>query len=165
MQLLSDKHAQEFLMIHEQQGDQIVAQFVDYLGRKQGKPFTEKLSNLLDVGWNHCNAAIAIGLEKFRAGETNSADVSYALHKIFPLGRKIRLPNGQIGSIASYANTHADGYYMYLEIEQSLHRLKMNDQWVLLPSNKLLALPYYPAPFTKQEKVAIMEFDQWAGGY
>ncbi|PKG40511.1 hypothetical protein [Psychromonas sp. Urea-02u-13] len=165
MQLLSNKNAQEFLIIHEQQGDQIVAQFVDSLGNTQGKSFTEKLSNLLDVGWNHCNAAIAIGLEKFRAGETNSADVSYALHQIFPLGRKIGLPNGQVGSIASYANTHADGYYMYLEIDGVLQRLKMNARWRLLPSDKLLALPYYPAPFTKEEKATILEFDQWAGGY
>jgi hypothetical protein len=165
MQLLSNQNAQELLIIHEQHGDQIIAQFVDHFGNQQGKPFTEKLSNLLDAGWNHCNAAIAIGLEKFRAGETNSADVSYALHNIFPLGREVCLENGQIGSIASYANTHADGYYMYLEIEGFLRRLKMTDKWRLLPSNKLLALPYYPAPPTEAEKVAILEFDQWAGGY
>jgi len=165
MQLLSNKNAQELLIIHEQQDDQIVAQFIDNLGNKQGKPFTEKLSNLLDVGWNHCNAALAIGLAKFRAGETNSADVSYALHKIFPLGREVCLPNKQVGRIASYANTHADGYYMYLEIEGRLLRLKMTDKWRLLPSNKLLALPYYPAPPTEEEKINIAEFEQWAGGY
>ena len=165
MQLLSNKNAQELLVIHEQQGDQIIAQFVDHLGKQQGKPFTEKLSNLLDVGWNHCNAAIAIGLAKFRAGEKNSADVSYALHNIFPLGREVCLENGQIGRIASYANTHADGYYMYLEIDGRLRHLKMTDKWRLLPSKKLLALPYYPAPHTEEEKVAILEFDQWAGGY
>ena len=165
MQLLTDKNAQELLMIHQQQGDQIVAQFVDYLGRKQGKPFSEKLSNLFAVGWKHCNAAIAIGLNKFRAGENNSADVSYALHNLFPLGREVRLPNGQVGRISSYANTHADGYYMYLKIDGLLQRLKMTDKWYLLPSNKLLALPYFPAPFTKEEKASIIEFDQWAGGY
>lgn len=165
MQLLSNKNAQELLVIHEQEGDQIIAQFVDHLGKRQGKPFTEKLSNLLSVGWKHCNAAIAIGLAKFRAGETNSADVSYALHNIFPLGREVCLTNGQIGRIASYANTHADGYYMYLEIDGLLQRMKMTDKWRLLPSHKLLALPYYPAPHTKEEKAAILEFDQWAGGY
>ena len=69
MQLLSNQNAQELLIIHEQHGDQIIAQFVDHFGNQQGKPFTEKLSNLLDAGWNHCNAAIAIGLEKFRAGK------------------------------------------------------------------------------------------------
>ena len=165
MQLLSKKHSQEFLMIIEQNGPKVIVQFIDTLGKKEGKPFSEKLSNLLDVGWNYCDQAIAIGLDKFRAGETESADVSYALHKVFPFGRHVRLPNGKVGRIASYANTHADGYYMYLEINGLIQSLKMTVQWTLMPSTKLLALPYYPAPLTKEEKATILEFDQWAGGY
>ena len=165
MQLLSKQYSQEFLQILQQHDEKVVVQFINNVGKKQGKPFTDKLSNLLAVGWKHCNEAIAIGLNKFRAGETNSADVSLALHKVFPFGRHVRLPTGKIGRIASYANTHADGYYMYLEINGLVQSLKITVHWTLMPSNKLLALPYYPAPLTEEEKATIAEFDLWSGGY
>lgn len=165
MQLLSNRNGEDYLRIYEQSGDQLIVQFVDGFGNVQGKPFADKLSSLLSAGWQHCNASLIIGLSKFVNGETQSADVSYALHQMFPLGREVLLPNGVKGRIASYANTHKDGYYMYLQIEGVLKRLKMDSQWRLLPSLKLLALPYYPAPLSKQEIAIIDEFDKWAGGF
>lgn len=83
------------------------------------------------------------------------------------MGRKVKLPSGEIVQIASYANTHVDGYYMFVrrEGEQELVRMKMSPDWLLMPSEKLLALPYYPRPRTQKELDVIDEFDSWAGGF
>lgn len=43
--------------------------------------------------------------------------------------------------------------------------MKMSPDWLLMPSEKLLALPYYPRPRTQKELDVIDEFDSWAGGF
>ncbi len=165
MKLLADKTGELFLEIIEQQGDSVTVQFISNEGKHKGKPFVDTLTGLFLAGWTHRSTSTAIGLQRFKQGILQDAKVSFALHQLFPLGRKVKLPNGTVGIIASYANTHTDGYFMYLRIEGTLHRHKITPDWQLLPSEKLLLLPYYPAPLTKAEKKAIQEYDAWAGGF
>ena len=78
----------------------------------------------------------------------------------------VKLPSGDIATIASYANTHADGYYMFVRLNDELTRLKITlADWELQPSAQRLALPYYPAPRTKEELDNIDDFDAWAGEF
>ncbi|RJG42275.1 hypothetical protein [Motilimonas pumila] len=167
MRLMADKTGERFLTILEQDGDRILVQFISANGELQGRPFHDSLRSFEMVGWQTRRTSTAIGLQRFKQGYLEDAHVSFALHQLFPLGRKVRLPNGETVTIASYANTHADGYYMYIKIagKDTLERKRMTPEWQLLPDDTLLALPYYPAPKTPQELANISEFDQWAGGF
>jgi len=167
MKLLADKTGEQFLTILEQNGDQLLVQFISNEGIPKGQPFKDTLSGLLLAGWSHRMTSTAIGWYRFIHGYLEDAHVSYALHRLFPWGRKVKLPTGEIGRIASYANTNSDGYYMYLspDDEGELMRRKITPEWVLLPSEKLLALPYFPKPKTQEEIDIIDNFDRWAGGF
>ncbi|OLQ93341.1 hypothetical protein BIY22_02290 [Vibrio panuliri] len=167
MKLLADKTGEQFLNILEQTGDVVVVQFISNEGLAKGRPFQDSLRGLTLAGWTERTTSTAIGLYRFKQGYLEDAHVSFALHQLYPLGRKVKLPSGVIAKIASYANSHTDGYYMYVvkEGETNLTRLKMTPDWVLLPSEKLLALPFYPLPKTQQELDAIDEFQAWAGGF
>ncbi|GEA58893.1 hypothetical protein [Vibrio comitans] len=165
MRLLADKTGEQFLEILEQQGDVLIVQFISNEGIRKGKPFKDSLTGLYLTGWTHRSTSTAIGLERFKQGVLQDATVSFALHQLYPLGRKVKMPSGEIATIASYANTHADGYYMYVRMDEELHRHRITSEWELLPSEKLLALPYYPAPLTKEEKQTIDDYDTWAGGF
>lgn len=167
MQLLADKTGELFLSILKKDGDTVLVQFISNEGELQGKPFKDSLYGLLLIGWSHRTTSTAIGLDRFKQGYLEDAKVSYALHQLYPFGRKIKLPSGEIGIVASYANTHADGYYMYLRKinTNTLTLLKMTPDWELLPSKKLLALPYLFKPRTKEELNLINDYDNWAGGF
>ncbi|MCM2678511.1 hypothetical protein [Echinimonas agarilytica] len=167
MKLLADKTGEQFLNILEQDDDALVVQFISSEGLPIGQPFKDSLSGLLLVGWTHRTTSTAIGLHRFKQGCLEDAHASFALHQLFPLGRKVKLPSGDVAQIASYANTHADGYYMYLRMNagQQISRVKITPDWVLLPSNKRLGLPYYPAPKSQAEIDIIDEFDAWSGGF
>lgn len=165
MKLLADSTGEQIMVILEQSNDAVKVQFISEQGVLKGKPFQDSLSGLLISGWSHRATSTAIGLERFKQGILEDATVSYALHQLFPLGRKIKLQSNQIATIASYANTHSDGYYMYLSVNDELKRLKVDTSWEVMPSEKLLALPYYPAPKTKAEIENIAQFDAWAGGF
>ncbi|MDO6765978.1 hypothetical protein [Agarivorans sp. 1_MG-2023] len=167
MKLLADKTGEQFLTILEEDGDKLVVQFISNEGLKKGQPFKDSLRSLLLVGWTPRSTSTAIGLYRFKQGYLEDAHVSFALHQLYPLGRKVKLPSGEIAQIASYANTHSDGYYMYLRNtrDQQLSRLKITPDWQLLPSTKLLALPYFPKPKTQQELDVISDYDKWACGF
>jgi hypothetical protein len=166
MKLLADKTGELFLEILKKSGDNVQVQFITNEGDYKGQPFSDSLKGLLLAGWSHRSTSTAIGLSRFKKGELEDAHVSFALHQLYPLGRKIKLPCGTILRIASYANTHSDGYYMYLaDNNDKLTRYKMSPSWEVLPSDKLLALPYYPVPRSKEELINIDEFDLWAGGF
>ncbi|GLS89693.1 hypothetical protein GCM10007916_07600 [Psychromonas marina] len=167
MKLLADKNGEQFLNIIEEEGDSVVVQFISNQGELKGKPFRDSLSDLMVVGWTHRGTSTAIGLNSFKDGGLEDARVSFALHQLYPMGRKVRLPSGEVVLTASYANTHADGYYMYIRRANTdqLSRMKITPDWVLLPSDKLLALPYYPKPRTQQELDVIDEFERWSGGF
>jgi hypothetical protein len=167
MQLLADKNGEQFLNIVEQDGDAVVVQFISNEGEPKGKPFKDSHRGLLLAGWTKRTTSTAIGISRFKQGYLEDAHVSFALHQLYPLGRKVRLHTGEVAKIASYANTHNDGYYMYVvkEGESDLKRLKITPKWDLLPSEELLTLPYYPAKRTKQELDIIREFEQWSGGF
>lgn len=165
MRLLVDKTGEQFLQILDELGDVITVQFISNEGIRKGKPFTDSMAGLFLTGWKPRATSTAIGLERFKQGKLEDPKVSFALHQLYPLGRDVKLPNGQVATIASYANTHADGYYMYVRIDTELKHFKMTPEWVLLPSQVHLALPFYPAPKTQQEIDNIDEFDSWAGGF
>ncbi|CAH1523426.1 conserved hypothetical protein [Vibrio owensii] len=167
MKLLADKTGEQFLQILDEQGDALTVQFISNEGEPKGQPFKDSLKGLKLAGWSHRTTSTAIGISRFKKGHLEDAHVSFALHRLYPLGRKVKLPSGEIVQIASYANTHADGYYMFVrrDDEQELVRMKMSPDWLLMPSEKLLALPYYPRPRTQQELNVIDDFDKWAGGF
>ncbi len=167
MKILADRTGEQFLNVLEQRGDRLTVQFISNEGNNIGQPFTDSMKGLQIAGWCVNTTSTAIGLNRFKQGYMEDAHVSFALHRLFPLGRDVKLPTGEVARIASYANTHADGYYMYVVLpEQSeLTRLKITPEWQLLPCEKLLALPYYPAPRTQQEWQVIDDFDAWAGGF
>ncbi|PAW11655.1 hypothetical protein B6K85_05885 [Vibrio sp. V1B] len=167
MKLLADKTGEQFLQILDEQADALTVQFISNEGEPKGQPFKDSLKGLKLAGWSHRTTSTAIGLSRFKKGYLEDAHVSFALHRLYPLGRKIKLPSGEIVQIASYANTHANGYYMFVrrDDEQELVRMKMSPDWLLMPSEKLLALPYYPRPRTQQELNVIDDFDKWAGGF
>lgn len=165
MKLLADATNELFLEIIEESGDSIIVQFITNEGKRKGKPFKNSLSGLFLTGWSNRTTSTAIGLERFKQGKLQDSEVSFALHQLYPLGRKVRLPSNNIATIASYANTHIDGYYIYLRDEHGLNRVKITPDWELLPSEKLLALPYYPAPKTQKEIDNINDFDAWAAGF
>lgn len=166
MQLLADRTGEQFLEILEKQNDKVTVQFISNEGDYKGQPFSDSLKGLLLAGWTHRTTSTAIGLHRFKKGYLEDAHVSFALHQLYPLGRKVKLPSGNVMKIASYANTHKDGYYMYVKDQSDkMIRLKMTPEWELLPSEKLLALPYYPAPLSQEEINNINEFDLWAGGF
>ncbi|WP_117233087.1 hypothetical protein [Vibrio maerlii] len=167
MKLLADKTGEQFLSILEENGDELKVQFITNEGKIIGQPFKDSKAGLFLTGWRDRETSTVIGLTKFRQGITEDAEVSFALHQLYPLGRKVKLPSGEIYLIASYANTHTDGYYMFLKksLDSELVRLKMTPEWELQPSEKLLRLPYYPAPKTQAELDNIDEFDAWAGGF
>ena len=165
MKLLADITGEKFLEIIEKSGDSVIVQFISNEGKTKGKPFKDSMYGLSLAGWKERTTSTAIGLKNFRDGNIHDPQVSFALHQLYPLGRKVKLPSGDIATIASYANTHADGYYIYLKNEGKLKRFKITPEWELLPSEKLLALPYYPAPKTQKEIDNIDEFDRWAAGF
>lgn len=165
LKLLADTTGEQFLEVLSQTGDTVRVQFISNEGQYKGKPFSDSLTGLYLAGWTARSTSTAIGLKRFREGKLQDAEVSFALHQLYPLGRKVKLPDGTVATIASYANTHADGYYMYVRIGDDLQRHRMTPQWQLLPSEKLLALPYYPAPLTEEEQQNISEYDAWAGGF
>lgn len=167
MKLLANKTGEMFLNILELDGDKLLVQFITNEGESEGKPFRDSLNKLLAVGWTHRTTSTAIGLYRFKQGYLEDLSVSFALHRLYPMGRKVKLPSGEIYHIASYANTHADGYYMYLSKDDGgpLLLLKMTPEWKLLPSEKLLGLPYHPKPRTQEELESIDCFDRWAGGF
>lgn len=165
MRLLADKTGEQFLQILEQTDDIVTVQFISNEGVAKGKPFQDSLKGLAITGWSPRATSTAIGLARFKQGILEDAQVSFALHQLFPLGRRVKLPCGNTATIASYANTHTDGYYMYLRIDDKLKRMKISPDWQLLPSDELLRLPYYPAPRSQQELDNICAFDQWAGGF
>lgn len=165
MKLLANTTGEQFLEILEETGDALVVQFITNEGLRKGKAFRDSLSGLILAGWTPRSTSTAIGLRSFSEGKLQDPEVSYALHQQYPLGRKVRLPSGKVVTIASYANTHADGYYIYVRYDGELKRLKISPDWQVLPSEQLLALPYYPAPKTQQEIDTINDFDSWAGGY
>ncbi|RTZ18114.1 hypothetical protein EJ063_04820 [Vibrio aquaticus] len=166
MKLMADRTGEQFLEIKSQQGDEVEVQFISNQGDPKGKPFKDSLKGLMLAGWSHRATSTAIGLKRFKQGYVNDAHVSFALHQLYPLGRMVQLPSGDKVRIASYANTHNDGYYMLVRgDDDKLVRLKMTPDWELLASEKLLALPYFPAPRTQSELDNISEFDQWAGGF
>ncbi len=167
MNLLADKTGEQFLSILEEDGDKLLVQFITNEGRLIGKPFKDSKAGLFLTGWRDRETSTVIGLTKFKQGITEDAEVSFALHQLYPLGRKVKLPTGEIFLIASYANTHADGYYMFLKKspDADLVRMKMTPDWELQPSEELLRLPYYPAPLSQAELDNIDEFDAWAGGF
>lgn len=167
MRLMADKTGERFLTILEQDGDNILVQFISANGELQGRPFRDSLRSFEMVGWQPRRTSTAIGLQRFKQGYLEDAHVSFALHQLYPLGRKVQLPSGEVATIASYANTHTDGYYMYIRCQgkTTLERKRMSPQWQLLPDDTLLALPYFPAPKTAEELANIDEFDQWAGGF
>ncbi|QIA63131.1 hypothetical protein GT360_06225 [Vibrio astriarenae] len=166
MKLLADRTGEQFLEILERAEDKVTVQFISNEGEHKGKPFNDSLSGLLLAGWTHRTTSTAIGLSRFKRGYLEDPHVSFALHQLFPLGRKVKLPCGDVMRIASYANTHCDGYYMYLKDESNIMtRLKITPDWELLPLEDLLALPYYPAPRSQAEMDTIDEFDRWAGGF
>ncbi|WP_434998989.1 hypothetical protein ACRZ5S_20650 [Vibrio scophthalmi] len=167
MKLLADKTGEQFLHILSQNDDSVVVQFINNEGLSKGLPFRDSLKGLALAGWTKRTTSSAIGLYRFRMGYLEDAHVSFALHRLYPLGRKVRLPSGEVARIASYANTHSDGYYMYIakDSDSSLQRYKITPEWELLPSEELLALPYYPMPRTAQELKNIQEFDEWSRGF
>lgn len=165
MKLLVDTTGEKFLELLEESSDSVVVQFITNEGKRIGKPFTDSMSGLFLTGWKPRTTSTAIGLQRFKQGKLQDPKVSFALHQLFPLGRDVKLPTGEVATIASYANTHDDGYYIYLRINDELKRLKITPDWELQPSKKLLALPYYPAPKTQQEIDNIDEFDAWAAGF
>lgn len=165
MIILADKNGEQFLQIQQQTDDRITAQFMDTFGKLKGKPFSDSLSGLLLVGWTFRSTSSAIGLAKFKQGITEDLEVSFALHQAFPLGRKVKMPCGTVVEIASYANTHADGYFLYVHHDGGMKRYQLTPEWEILPSEELLKLPYYPKPLTQAELNTISEFDQWAGGF
>lgn len=167
MKLLADKTGELFLNILLEDGDQLLVQFISNDGEARGKPFKDSLSGLLSTGWTHRSTSTAIGWHRFKNGCLEDAQVSFALHRRFPWGRKVRLPTGEIFRIASYANTNPDGYYMYLSKDNgsALSRKKITPEWELLPRDNLLSLPFYPKPRTQQEIDTIKQYDLWAGGY
>lgn len=165
MQLLVDRTGEQFLSILQQTDDHVRVQFISNEGVAKGKPFSDRLSGLFLAGWSVRQTSTAIGLERFQQGVLEDEKVSFSLHQLFPLGRKVKLPTNEVVTIASYANTHQGGYYMYVRAHGELKRLKIEATWQLLPSDKLLALPYYPAPRTEAEIDNINSFDAWAGGF
>lgn len=166
MKLMADHTGEKFLEIKEQCDDTVIVQFISNDGDPKGQPFKDSLKGLMLAGWSHRTTSTAIGLKRFKQGHVNDAHVSFALHQLYPLGRMVLLPSGEKVRIASYANTHNDGYYMFVcGDDEKLVRLKMTPDWELLASEKLLALPYYPAPRDQSELDNISEFDQWAGGF
>lgn len=154
-----------FLEILEESGDKLTVQFISNEGNRKGKPFQDSLSGLFLTGWKPHTTSTAIGLERFKQGKLQDPKVSFALHQLYPLGRDVKLPSCDIAIIVSYANTHSDGYYMFVRLNDELKRLKMTPEWELLPSVVRLALPYYPAPRSQQELDNIDDFDAWAGGF
>ncbi|WP_261817133.1 hypothetical protein [Vibrio gallicus] len=167
MKLLADKTGEQFLQILEQNNDDVIVQFISNEGMEKGVPFKDTLKGLSLAGWSLRTTSTVIGLSRFKQGICQDAHVSFALHQLFPLGRMVQLPNGDKVKVASYANTHSDGYYMYVKASNSQHiqRLKITPDWVLLPDEKLLRLPYFPKPRTEKEWHKINEFDRWAGGF
>lgn len=167
MKLLADKTGEQYLNIIESDGDSILVQFISNEGIPKGKPFRDSMKGLLLVGWTARTTSSAIGMYRFKQGYLEDDHVSFALHQLFPLGRMVKLPSGGTAQIASYANTHADGYYMYLQKsgDSDLTRVKISPEWQLLPSTELLALPYYPRAKTEAEMQVIDEFDLWAQGF
>ena len=167
MKLLADKTGEQFLQIIKQTDDSVLVQFISNEGKPKGKPFQDSMKGLMLAGWSIRTTSSAIGLYRFKQGCLEDPHVSFALHQLYPLGRKVKLPTGEKAKIASYANTHPDGYYMFVirEGDTDLRRLKITPEWELLPEEKLLALPYYPAPLTQQEIDNINEFQEWAGGF
>lgn len=167
MKLLADITGEQFLQILEQDDDKVLVQFISNEGIGKGVPFKDSLKGLYLAGWTPRATSTAIGLHRFKQGMLEDAHVSFALHQLYPLGRKVKLPSGEVVRIASYANTHSDGYYMFVRLDgdEDLTRLKMSPEWELMPDEKLSALPYYPAPRTQQEWDNIDEFDDWAGGF
>ncbi len=165
MQLLVDKTGENFLTLLRVEGDNVLVQFISEHGVKKGKPFNDSLRGLFMVGWHYRETSTAIGLERFKQGILEDQQVSYALHQLYPLGRKIKLPDGNVVRVASYANTHRDGYYMFVKDNEDIKRLKITPQWQLLPTEELLRLPYFPAPKTEAELKLIDDFDTWAGGF
>ncbi|MEH6451672.1 MAG: hypothetical protein V7782_01400 [Psychromonas sp.] len=167
MKLLADKTGEQFLNILNQIEDSVLVQFITNEGIPSGKPFQDSLRDLFLAGWTERRTSSAIGLYRFKQGYLEDAHVSYALHQLYPLGRKVKLPSGEVAKIASYANTHSDGYYMYIiqDGNTTLTRKKITPKWELLPAEELLALPYYPLPRTPEELDNIREYEQWAGGF
>ena len=165
MKLLVDRTGEQFLEIIEESGDSLLVQFISNEGIRKGKPFKDTLSGLFLTGWKPRTTSTAIGLERFKQGKLQDPKVSFALHQLYPLGRDVKLPSGEVATIASYANTHIDGYYMFVRLEGELKRLKMTPDWELQPSEVRLALPYYPAPRSRGELQNIDDFDAWAGGF
>ena len=167
MKLLADKTGEQFLNILNQNDDSILVQFISNEGVSKGKPFQDSLKGLILAGWTERTTSSAIGLYRFRMGYLEDAHVSFALHRLYPLGRKVLLPSGTVARIASYANTHSDGYYMFLakDDDSSIKRYKITPEWQLLPSEELLALPYYPAQRTTAELDNIREFEEWSRGF
>ncbi|WP_394246765.1 hypothetical protein [Vibrio profundi] len=165
MKLLVDKTGEQFLEVLEELGDSVRVQFISNEGVRKGKPFNDSMTGLFLTGWTNRSTSTAMGLEKFKQGVIQDAAVSFALHQLYPLGRKVKLPCGSVVTTASYANTHDDGYYMFVRLNGELTRLKMTPDWVLMPSDTLLRLPYYPRPKTQQELAEIEAFDAWAGGF
>ncbi len=167
MKLLADKTGEQYLHIIDVDGDSILVQFISNEGIPKGKPFKDSMKGLLLVGWTKRATSSAIGLHRFKQGYLEDAHVSFALHQLFPLGRMVKLPSGDTVQIASYANTHSDGYYMYVQKPDGskLVRMKMSPEWELLPSSVLLALPYYPREKTEEEVYIIDEYDLWAQGF
>jgi hypothetical protein len=167
MKLLADKTGEQFLTILKQIDNSVVVQFITNEGQPKGQPFQDSLSGLALAGWTERSTSSAIGLYRFKQGYLEDAHVSFALHQLYPLGRKVKLPSGDVAKIASYANTHPDGYYMFVikQGESQLSRLKISPDWELLPSDELLRLPFYPQPKTQQEIDTIDEFQHWARGF
>jgi len=165
MKLLVDKTGEQFLEVLEEVGDTLRVQFISNEGVRKGKPFNDSMTGLFLTGWTNRSTSTAMGLEKFKQGVLQDATVSFALHQLYPLGRKVKLPCGRVATIASYANTHEDGYYMFVRLDGELTRLKMTPDWILMPSDTLLRLPFYPRPKTQEELAAIEAFDAWAGGF
>lgn len=167
MRLLADKTGEQFLNILKQTDDSVLVQFISNEGISKGKPFRDSMKGLTLAGWTERTTSSAIGLHRFRMGYLEDAHASFALHRLYPLGRKVRLPSGEVARIASYANTHTDGYYIFLAKNDggTIKRCKITPEWELLPSEELLALPYYPAQKTAAELENIREFEEWSRGF
>ncbi len=134
IKLLADKPGEQFLIVLEENDNKVLVQFISNEGIEKGKHFLDEYRSLFMNGWKERFTSTAIGLYRFKKWHTEDLHVSFALHQLYPLGRKIKLPNNQIAKISSYANTHSDGYYMYLkkENESALTRLKVSIEWKLL---------------------------------
>lgn len=92
MKLLADKTGEQFLQILDEQGDALTVQFISNEGEPKGQPFKDSLKGLKLAGWSHRTTSTAIGISRFKKGYLEDSYVSFALHRLYPLGRKVKLP-------------------------------------------------------------------------